>query len=115
MTRATTPALAGLLLLLAGCSQNRYDPYPYPNDNRGYPQDDRGYRDGAAYSPARRALQMKNQLRLNDRQIRRLVVIERDFNRDRNRGFGRGGGERREVDRVLNRRQRDMLYRSWRG
>ena len=104
MMRATTPALAGLLLLLAGCSQNRYDPYPYPRNSRGYPQEDRGYRDGAAYSPARRALQMKRELRLNDRQIRRLVVIERDFNRR---------DERREVDRVLNRRQRDILYGSW--
>ena len=83
MTRATMPAFAGLLLLLAGCSQNRYDPYPYPNDNRGYPQDDRGYRNDGSYSPARRALQMKGQLRLNDRQIRQLVVIERDYNRDR--------------------------------
>ena len=104
MTRATTPALAGLLLLLVGCSQNRYDPYPHPRDSRGYPQDDRGYRDAASYSPARRALQMKSELRLSDRQIRRLVVIERDYNRR---------DERREVDRVLNRRQRGILYGSW--
>ena len=104
MSRATMPALAGLLVLLAGCSQNRYDPYPYPQNSRGYPQDDRGYRDGASYSPARRALEMKHELRLNDRQIRRLVVIERDFNRR---------DERREVDRVLNRRQREILYRGW--
>ena len=115
MTRATMPAFAGLLLLLAGCSQNRYDPYPQPNDNRGYPQDDRGYRNDGTYSPARRALQMKGELRLNDRQIRQLVVIERDYSRDRNRGYGNRGDERREVDRVLNRRQRDILYRSWRG
>ena len=57
---------------------------------------------------------MKGQLRLNDRQIRQLVVIERDYNRDR-RGYGNRGDERREVDRVLNRRQRDILYSNWRG
>ena len=104
MMRATTPALAGLLLLLAGCSQNRYDHYPYPDNSRSYPRDERDYRD-ASWSPARRALQMRHELRLNDRQVRRLVVIERDYGRR---------DERREVDRVLNRRQREMLYRGWR-
>ena len=104
MMRVTTPALAGLLLLLAGCSQNRYDPYPYPETSRSYPRNDRDYRDAGAWSPARRALEMKHELRLNDGQIRRLVVIERDYGRR---------DERREVDRVLNRRQREMLYRGW--
>jgi hypothetical protein len=112
MTRATLPTLAGLLLLLAGCSQNRYDPYPYPQDNRGY-------HDDSSWSPARQALRMKNDLRLSDRQIQRLVVIERDFNRDRNRGYADSrrnqAAEQRAVDRVLDRRQRNILYRSWNG
>ncbi len=126
MTRASLPALAGLLALLAGCSQNRYDPDPYPQQNRGYPQDNRGYggySNGTSFSPARRALEMKGELRLNDRQIQQLAMIERDFNRDGNR-YGGGyrddrqvqrdrQGERHEVDRVLNRRQRDILRRSW--
>jgi len=104
MMRATTPALAGLLLLLAGCSQNRYDHYPHPENSRDYPRDERAYRDAGAWSPARRALEMRHELRLNDRQIRRLVVIERRYDRR---------AERHEVDRVLNRWQRDMLYRGW--
>ena len=38
MTRSTMPAFAGPLLLLAGCSQNRYDPYPYPNETAATPR-----------------------------------------------------------------------------
>ena len=126
MRRLILPALTGLLLV-GGCSQNR----EYP-DERPYPQADRAYRDDVRHdgewaSPAGRALAMRDELRLTDRQIDRLARIRHTYD-NRNRPHGRSEAhrnprsddermrrnflaERREVEAVLTEDQRDRFFR----
>ena len=127
MIRVPTPVLAGLLVLVSACSHNAQS---YPSDSRGAPDNAAGYsRDDlhsdGTYSPARRALRMRSELRLSGPQVERLVLIERDYGsrevrpNGNGRGRGRGNGqarrgiqeERRDVDRVLTREQRRIFQR----
>lgn len=127
MIRIPTPVLAGLLVLVTACSHTTQS---YPSDSRGAPEGAPAYaRDdlhgNGTYSPARRALRMRSELRLSGPQVERLVLIERDYgsrevrSNGNGRGRGRGNGqarrgiqeERRDVDRVLTREQRRIFQR----
>lgn len=126
MRRVTWPALTVLLFLAGGCSHNReYDGRPSPDAGRTYRVDEIR-RDGEWGSPAGRALAMRDELRLTDRQMARLERIRRSYERrDRPRGNSEGhrndrkndraernfNAERREVDAVLTEDQRDRYYR----
>ncbi len=126
MRRLTLPALTALLFVAGGCSHNREysDGRPYPEADRAYRVDE--VRRDEWGSPAGRAIAMRDELRLTDRQLTRLERIRRNYDkRDHPRGNSeahrndRGNSrarrdfnaERREVDAVLTEDQRERYYR----
>ena len=125
MRRVTLPVLTTLLIAVGACSHNQeYDGRPSPRADRTYRVDEVRRDDWG--SPAARALAMRDELRLTDRQITRLERIRRTHDRrDRPRGNSEGhrndrkndrverdfNAERRAVDAVLTEDQRDRYYR----
>jgi hypothetical protein len=120
--------LAAVMALSAACSQHQnYPDGPYPRDDRGRTEERRGWpgRDDY-YSPAARALEMRDRLRLDNRQADRLRGIQRTWEErngtlarrdrghdadDRRQLAENNDRERREVESVLTRDQRDMFRR----